>query len=325
MGKVPVQIITGFLGSGKTTFLNHFIKERLPERIFVVENECGATNVDGALVMEGVEEIVELSAGCLCCSLADGLLEILYEASKRRAQYDRLVIETTGIADPSSIIQVFLTDSRVEKVFELKQVICLTDAGLLEEWLNETEEALRQVALADCILLNKVDTVSKEYCTRVQKLIKGVNPHASVLTGIQGIFPVDAVMENGTIKPKTVESKVVHKGHHHEHENNDHKITTFTITFPHPLDLNNLSLDLNRIANLYRDQVYRIKGFIAIPNYPNRVILQSARSAFIATDGTPWEDDHSREGKLVFIGRDLLPKTFERMFNRYMVESSVAK
>ena len=100
----PVHIITGFLGAGKTTFLNHFIKERLPDRIFVIENECGATNVDGALVMDGVEEIVELTAGCLCCSLADGLLDILQEAYKQRESYDRMVIETTGIADPSSII-----------------------------------------------------------------------------------------------------------------------------------------------------------------------------------------------------------------------------
>ena len=104
----PVHIITGFLGAGKTTFLNHFVKQRLPERILVIENECGATNVDGALVMDGVEEVVELTAGCLCCSLADGLLDILEEAHKRRDQYDRMVIETTGIADPSSIIQVFL-------------------------------------------------------------------------------------------------------------------------------------------------------------------------------------------------------------------------
>ncbi|MEM6765743.1 MAG: GTP-binding protein, partial [Bacteroidota bacterium] len=155
--KIPVHLITGFLGSGKTTFLNYFIRERLPERILVIENECGDVNVDGAMILDGVEEVLELSAGCLCCSLADGLLDLLALTVEKREQYDRLVIETTGIADPSSIIQVFLSHPMVEKVFELEQVICLADAEFLTDWLEEAEEALRQLSFADVILLNKID------------------------------------------------------------------------------------------------------------------------------------------------------------------------
>lgn len=324
MKRAPVHLITGFLGSGKTTFLNHFIKELLPERIFVIENECGATNVDGALVMDGVEEVVELSAGCLCCSLADGLLDILEEAGKRRDQYDRMVIETTGIADPSSILQVFLEDPRVEKLFDLEQVICLVDAGLVEDWLDETEEALRQIALADVLLVNKSDTVTPEYLTKVQGILKGINPHAKVFSGEHGNFPIDEILGVGTVNPASVEGIAhTHHHHHHEHgedENNSHKITTFTLDFPRPLDLDQLQLELNRIVHLYRHQVYRVKGFIAIPNYPNRVILQSARSAFIVTDGTPWVEDEDREGKLVFIGRGLKKQAFEKMFNRHLIK-----
>ncbi|MFT6215767.1 MAG: G3E family GTPase [Roseivirga sp.] len=320
MKRKPVHIITGFLGAGKTTFLNHFIKERLPERIFVIENECGATNVDGALVMDGVEEIVELSAGCLCCSLADGLLDVLAEAHKSRDQYDRMVIETTGIADPSSIIQVFLENPAVEKAYELQQVICLVDADQVEDWLEEAEEALRQVAMADVILINKIDTISEVKLQKVKEVISGVNPNASALVGTQGLFCIQEIMSVGTIKPESVEFSSAKSQHLlHEHgDNNNHKITTFTLTFPSPLDLNHLQLDLNRIVHLYRAQVYRVKGFIAIPNYPNRVILQSARSTFIATDGTPWEDTNNREGKLVFIGRGLNKEAFEKMFNRHM-------
>lgn len=318
----PVHIITGFLGAGKTTFLNHFIKESLPERIFVIENECGATNVDGGLVMDGVEEIVELTAGCLCCSLADGLLDILQEAYKRRDSYDRLVIETTGIADPSSIIQVFLENELVERAYELQQVICLVDANNVADWLKEAEEALRQIAVADVLLVNKVDTVSDEKHSEVLKLLSGINPQAQLFSGVDGNFPVSEIMEVGTVNPHSVEK--ISREHYHDHDhgegsNNAHKITTFTLTFPRPLDLNHLQLDLNRIVHLYRDQVYRVKGFIAIPNYPNRVILQSARSTFIATDGTPWEDKHNREGKLVFIGRGINKEAFEKMFNRHMV------
>ena len=324
MHRKPVHIITGFLGSGKTTFLNHFIKELLPERVFVIENECGATNVDGGLVMEEVEEVVELSAGCLCCSLADGLLDILEEASKRSDQFDRLVIETTGIADPSAIIQVFLENPAVERFFELEQVICLVDARLVEEWLEEAEEALRQVALADVMLVNKIDTVEEAHARRLQDVLKGINPHAPVYLGQKGLFPVKEIMRSGTTRPETVEAISHHGHHHHEHgeaDGNSHKITTFTISFPEPLDLNHLQSELNRMVQVHRNQVYRVKGFIAIPNYPNRVILQSARSTFIATDGTPWESEDSREGKLVFIGRGLKKEVFEEMFDRHLVSN----
>ncbi|MEM8487098.1 MAG: GTP-binding protein [Bacteroidota bacterium] len=322
MKRVPVHLITGFLGAGKTTFLNHFIRERLPERIFVIENECGATNVDGALVVDGVEEVAELSAGCLCCSLADGLLDILEEASKRTDQYDRLVIETTGIADPSSIVQVFLQYPAVERVFELQQVICLVDVGQVEAWMAEAKEALRQVAVADVLLINKSDTVPQHEVERIAGVLRGINPNASTLTGQQGNFSVSEILDIGTTKPETVEQKTPAR-HYHEYADagsNGHKITTLTLTFSGPLDLNQLMLDLNRIVHLFRDQIYRVKGFIAIPRYPNRVILQSARSAFIATDGSPWEDEHNREGKLVFIGRELKRKPLEKMFNRHLVK-----
>lgn len=322
MNRKPVHIITVFLGAGKTTFLNHFVKQRLPERIFVIENECGATNVDGALVMDGVEEVVELTAGCLCCSLADGLLDILEEAYKRRDEYDRMVIETTGIADPSSILQVFLENPALEKAYDLQQVICLVDADNVLDWLNEAEEALRQISVADVLLINKVDSLTTEKLDEVVSELEGINPQAKLLTGSHGEFDIKEVMSVGTVKPEFVEPRT--RGSEHDHSSHDHgnahKITTFTLEFPHPLDLNNLQLDLNRIVHLYRDQVYRVKGFIAIPNYPNRVILQSARSTFVATDGTPWETPDKRDGKLVFIGRDLKKEPFEKMFNRHMVE-----
>uniref|UniRef100_UPI004049AB42 CobW family GTP-binding protein n=1 Tax=Fulvivirga sp. TaxID=1931237 RepID=UPI004049AB42 len=316
MTKIPVNIITGFLGTGKTTFLNHFIKERLAERIFVIENECGATNVDGALIMEGVEEVVELSAGCLCCSLADGLLDALAEAHKQRDRYDRLVIETTGIADPTSIVEVFLANSLVEKYFELEQVVCLVDAGLVEDWLDETEEALQQIVSADVLLVNKADTVTPAYLMEVKKQLKDINPNAQVFGGIKGMFPIDQILKIGTVKPESVEAishqhqNHNHHIHNHDHQvvNNSHKITTFTLTFSHPLDFNELQLDLNRIVHLYRHQVYRVKGF-----------LQSARSTVIATDGTPWKDADNREGKLVFIGRGLKKEIFEKMFNRHLI------
>ena len=139
---------------------------------------------------------------------------------------------------------------------------------------------------------------------------------------------IDKILEIGTTKPETVEKRAV-DSHDHSHRvkgqagSNSHKITTFTITLPNPLDLNNLQSDLNKIVQAHRHQIYRVKGFVAIPNYPNRAILQSARSSFIVTDGSPWEDAENREGKLVFIGRGLKKEAFEKMFNRHMVSNTI--
>ncbi|MEM9053158.1 MAG: GTP-binding protein [Bacteroidota bacterium] len=349
VNRLPVHIISGFLGAGKTTFLNHFIKARRHERILVIENECGDTNVDGAIVFEGVEEVVELTSGCLCCSLSDGLIDILALVAERKDEFDRVVIETTGIADPSSIMQVFLSDPRVEKVFELQQMTCLADAGLLEEWLSEAEEALRQVAIADVILINKIDTVEAVQLQSLKKTLEGINPQAYLMEGEQGVFDVDEVLKIGSTRSESVETKILentaeshvhhhhdhdhkndhshdphhHHDHDHNHDHNSHGITTFTLTFDGVFDLDALSLELYKISNLYRSQVYRVKGIIAIPNYENMVILQSVRSSFVATDGRAWKDGETRVSKLVFIGRGLRKDVFQKMFSRYIIKEPV--
>lgn len=320
-----VTLITGFLGAGKTTFLNHFIREQKLERILVIENEVGKCNVDGALVEPGVEEVVELTAGCLCCSLSDGLLDALEVVSAKQDQFDRLVIETTGVADPSSIVQVFLADPLVGRFFELEQVICVADAGLVEDWLEETEEALRQIVMADVILLNKADTVSERYLPGLIQLMQATNPHALILKGENGGFPIKQILETRTTEASSFENRLAAIGERQDldkntilaAEGNRHKVNTFTLTFDQPFVLDdNFSIQLHRLINLYRDQVYRVKGILHVLNYPNRVILQSVRTNCVLTDGSPWALSDSKESQLVFIGRGLKKEAFIRMFTR---------
>jgi G3E family GTPase len=324
--KLPVTLITGFLGSGKTTILNHLIRERVPERILVIENEVGQTNIDGALVEPGVEEVIELTAGCLCCSLSDGLLDALEIVSAKQNEFDRLVIETTGVADPGSIVQVFLADSNVGRFFELEQVICVTDAGLIEDWLDKTEEALRQIVMADVILLNKADTVSSDYLAELIRRMQAINPHALTLSGQNGCFPISQILETKTADTASFENRLAKIATTHYQadsptlavEGNRHKINTFTLTFDNPFVLDDhLSLQLYRLVNLYRDQVYRIKGIINVLDYPNRVIFQSVRTNCLLTDGSTWATGEIRDSKLVFIGRGLKKEAFVQMFNRF--------
>jgi len=253
MQRIPVQLITGFLGAGKTTFLNHLIKERFHERLFVIENEVGKVNVDCELVMNGEEDMAGLTAGCLCCSLHDKLLDVLEEVSFRRAEYDRLGIETTGVADPTSIIQTFLGNRMVERVFDLQQVICLADAAYLEENINATDEARRQLVSADVVLLNKCDQVPTAEVEQLVQKVNGIHPTATVFTGQHGIFPVDKIFK---VRPfhdeRTTQIAPVIPDGTHRHNN----ITTFTLTFDRPFELSTLARELVKLARLHHHQVY---------------------------------------------------------------------
>lgn len=322
MQKIPVILITGFLGSGKTTFLNHLIQERSDERLFVIENEVGKINVDSELVMNGEEDIAGLTAGCLCCSLHDELLDVLEEVSFRREEYDRLVIETTGVADPTSIIQTFLGNRMVERVFDLQQVICLADAAYAEDNLNDTDEARRQLVSADVVLLNKCDQVPTEEVDRIIKTLQGIHPTATYFRGQHGVFPIDQILE---VKPfhdeQTSQIAPVMPDGSHQHNS----ITTFTLTFDRPFDLRSLAQELIKLTKLYRHQVYRIKGIIAVNNTPTRVVIQSVRDSFVLTDGPPWESFSERISHIVFIGKDVKREAIEKLLSRHLIAETIKK
>lgn len=326
--RTPVTLLTGFLGSGKTTVLNHLIREQHgTERIMVIENEIGQTNVDGALIQPGVEDIIELTAGCLCCSLATELLDALEEVSARHEELDRLVIETTGAADPSSIIQTFLGDPIVERFFELQQVVCVVDAGLVEDWLEETEEALRQIVMADLLLLNKADLVRPAYLDELTAKLRGINPDAHILSGQNGLFSANDILELRMADTAAFEERLAIIGTPAcpvlAAGGSRHKVTTFSLDFDRPFMLTDyFSLQLHRLVNLYRHQVYRIKGVLHVQGYPNRVVLQSVRTNCLLTDGSPWGADEVKESKLVFIGRGLEKEAFQNMLQQYTVKAA---
>ena len=319
MQRIPVILITGFLGAGKTTFLNHLLQERANERLFVIENEVGKVNVDCELVINGEEDTADLTAGCLCCSLHDELLDVLEEVSARRAEYDRLVIETTGVADPTSIIQTFLGNWMVERVFDLQQVVCLVEANHVEENLNATDEARRQLMSADVVLLNKCDQVAEPEIDRLINVLRGIHPTATVFHGKNGVFPVEKIF---AVRPFQDErtariSPVIPTGTHRHSS-----ITTFTLTFDRPFHLQSLGHEIVKLVRLYHHQIYRIKGIIAVNNTPTRVVIQSVRDSFILTDGPPWEPDEKRISHIVFIGKEVKKEAIEKIFKRHLLKGS---
>ncbi|MEM8901952.1 MAG: GTP-binding protein, partial [Bacteroidota bacterium] len=203
---------------------------------------------------------------------------------------------------------------------------CLADAGLLTEWLDEAEEALRQISFADVVLLNQVDSVAAEEVPEVATIIENINPHAYVFTGSNGEFSIEEIMKVGSLRAASIEKRTNRtapdqESHHHIRKeiNNSHKISTFTLSFEHPFNLEGLSRELNRLINLYHSQVYRIKGIVALPGYDKRVILQSVKTSFVAVDGSPWKEGEIRESKIVFIGRGLKKEGFQKLLSQYIM------
>ncbi|MCH2043888.1 MAG: GTP-binding protein [Saprospiraceae bacterium] len=317
MKRIPVHILTGFLGAGKTTFLNHFIKKNDSERLFIIENEVGKENIDGGLIMEA-KEIVELTAGCLCCSLNNKLLDVLEEASMRRDEYDRIVIETTGIADPSSIVKAFVTNPMVEQVFDLINVICLVDAEYIDRWLAETDEALRQIVMADLILVNKEDLVEPTQMEKVIHQMKRIAPYAEVYKGTKGQFPISSILSVHQAQLDTKMLQIESSLKESSKDKHAHKINTFALEFEQEFDFQKLGYELKRLLFLYAHQIYRIKGIISI-DHPEEVILQSVGRNLVFTSGKAWETGQKRRSKIVFIGKDIQKEAIAKIINRALL------
>ena len=210
-----------------------------------------------------------------------------------------------------------MADRGVERVFDLKNVTCLVDASNIEDWLQEAEEARRQIAFADTILINKADLVNVEAMEELKKLIAQINPHAQVYTGQNGQFPAKEILRIEQLQEAGAAERTKAIQDHHKH--NKHGISTFTLHFDQALDLNNLGNDLMRLLNFNRHQIYRIKGILNANNYPIQVVLQSVKNTFHLSDGKAWEPGQAKESKIVVIGKELKKEAVEKIFKRHLV------
>jgi len=195
--KIPVTVITGFLGSGKTTLLNRILAENHGQRIAVIENEFGEIGVDQDLVINADEEIFEMNNGCICCTVRGDLIRILGELVKRRDRFDRIILETTGLANPGPVAQTFFVDETVSAQFVLDGIVTLVDAKHVDLHLGESEEAREQVAFADVIVLNKLDLVDAERAAAVERRIRAMNAMARIVRSRKAQLPIEEVLGVG--------------------------------------------------------------------------------------------------------------------------------
>jgi G3E family GTPase len=312
---IPVTILTGFLGSGKTTLLNRILTERHGEKIAVIENEFGETGVDNEILVEDREEqIVEMNNGCLCCTVRGDLVRILGDLGRKRRQgrlkFDRVLIETTGLANPGPVAQTFFMDEDVHKEYLLDAVITVVDAKHGQRQLDEHDEARAQVGFADRILLSKTDLVAEEELADLADRLRDMNPRAhqkKVHFGEADIRDILDIRGFNLSAALEIDPAFLEEGHHHH----DDDVKSFVWKDARPLQMEKIETFLSLMVQNYGEDLLRYKGVLNIQGEPRRMIFQGVHMLMGGTPGKPWAPGEARESVMVFIGRRIPRRLFE--------------
>lgn len=332
ISRKPITILTGFLGAGKTTFLNHLIEKNADTRYAIIENEFGEQGIDSELILRPDDTIVELNNGCLCCTLNDNLYDILNDLFDRREAFDEIIIEATGVADPTGLAQPFVAHPLIKEHFPLRGIICLVDAELIEQHIESTEEAIKQVTFSDVLLLNKSDLVSEQHLELLQEKMQKLNPLAQVVLGNKNEFPeIDLMQQNTKLeelfaqkKPITLKEDEknfpVKKPHSHHHHKHTEEINSQTFVFDKPFDHEVLDRQLFVYLTFQARDLYRLKGFVWIEGSDQQHVVQSVGRRIDFEKRRAWEAEEPKQSVLVFIGKNLPREELEKLLNGCLVQ-----
>ena len=306
--QVPVTLLTGFLGAGKTTLLNRILSEEHGLRFAVIENEFGEAGIDSDILIRSDEQIVEMNNGCICCTVRGDLVRILGQLAQRRDAgeigFDRVIIETTGLADPAPVAQTFFVDEEIGRAYRLDAIVTVVDALHGPQQLDAHHEAQEQVGFADRILLSKTDLVTPAEADALIKRLGTINARANVgvvdfghtdiaqLLEVGG-FNLDAILE---IEPDFLEDVA------HEH---DDDISSFVFRSTRPFVVGKLEAFLSQMLTEHGADMLRYKGVLNVAEMPGRVVFQGVHMMMGSDVGKPWRSGEPRESVMVFIGRKL--------------------
>ena len=337
MALIPVTILTGFLGSGKTTLLKHVLTEQHGKKIAVIENEFGEENIDNDILVQNSEEtIVQMSNGCVCCTIRGDLVEALNQLweqrQQKKIQFERVVIETTGVANPGPVAQTFFMDDDVAEHYVLDAVVTLVDAKHGQQQLTEHEEAQRQVGFADQIFITKTDLVSPAEIANLRSRLMHMNPRAPIKAITQGLVPLNEVLD---LKGFNLNAKLdidphflgaeehdhADCGHDHSHDHADHdhadhghqhhdhaghtdRIQSFVFRSERPFDSKKLEDFLGGILEVFGEKMLRYKGVLYVKGSARKVVFQGVHQMMGSDLAGPWGTE-TKQTRMVFIGIDL--------------------
>lgn len=305
MQAIPTTVLTGFLGAGKTTLLNHILAEPGVGRVAVVVNEFGEVGIDGQLVTPTAESVIEINNGCVCCTVRGDLIEALGRLLGSGIAFDRVVIETSGLADPAPVIQSFILDEILRARFALDAIVTVVDARHLALQI-EHDEAREQIAFADVILLNKTDLEPPAQIAAVETEIRRLNPLARIHRTQDCKLALGHVLDVQAFDLKNVLAIDPALLSEHEHEHAD-DIGCVAVRCPGGIDDTKFNRWINAlVADKGRD-LLRLKGVLHIAGQNRRFVFHGVHMTLDGRPGRPWKPGELRMSEIVFIGRNLDP------------------
>jgi G3E family GTPase len=333
-GLIPATILTGFLGSGKTTLLKRVLSEAHGQRIAVIENEYGEENIDNdILAVDTQEQIIQMSNGCVCCTIREDLRSTLTDLAEKRRKgeldFDRVVIETTGLADPGPVAQTFFMDDLVAESYLLDSILTLVDAKHADGQLDTRQEARRQVGFADQIFISKSDLVGKDEVDALVHRLKHMNPRAPQRQVHFGEVPIAEVFDlkgfnlnaKLDIDPEFLSAEGGGRGqHHHDHDHDhahgehcnhphhhahDDDVKSFVFKSRKAFNPAKLEDFLGAIVQVYGPKMLRYKGVLYMKGSDRKVVFQGVHQMMGSDLGPKWAPGEEKGSKMVFIGIDL--------------------
>jgi G3E family GTPase len=300
---IPTTVVTGFLGSGKTTLLNRILAEPRAGRIAVIVNEFGDVGIDGQLTTPTAETVIEINNGCVCCKVRGDLIAALRQLVQSGLLFDRVVIETSGLADPAPVIQSFVLDEVLRTRFALDAVVTVVDARHIAMQLTH-DEAREQIAFADVLLLNKIDLVAPVRIDMVETEIRRLNPLARMHRTRDCAIALACVLDVGAFDLKnllTLDPGLLEE-HEHEHAAD---ISCVAIRQGGALDESKVNRWLNNLVATQGNALLRLKGILHIAGQNRRFVFHGVHMTLDGRPGRPWKATDERLNELVFIGRNL--------------------